>query len=1132
MKLKRIAAFALALILVVSLFPAQALAEENVTAPTETTGATEETTVPTTEAATEPVPQSETDPSTEPSSEPTEPSGEATEPSTEATEPAKPSTEPTEPPAEATEPPIEATEPSVEATEPAEPTVPDTTEPSADCSCENTPERIVDHADACPRKIAVIALADSMTAMELHSAWNELTEVQHQDILDYLKSFDKSKYEELDQLLNPQEESTAIKSGSIQISEGGHVSAMWDASVFGGSDVMLFSSPMGYSLESEYAASDVIKERLGESTEILGLISTDITFINEDWEAVQPAEGKSVSLDFSIPNEDIPEGANKIVIVHICGDGTAEIVGEKYLDTDANVQSVLVRATGFSTYVTAMVSEKYQATLLRDALKDHPRYTVKSLYEVAGVKVNLFDYDPTLFNQGKTVDDSFVFVGLDGWSAKVNGGVNDSSAEYANQGILKEELTKAGIPVMAFGGKTTGGHLFDPYDMTGRTGRAAYPDVDFEFVYDKETRNYIYSSAHNHAQLADDNTKVELYTDTLAVINNANPVIALLKGDSSVNGAQDCELTFGNGQVTGKITNSNGGRADPYFNLNFEDFTANKKDKVVVRIKFNFNADGKQYWMYFNRNRNGSVEGAHDTRALIGTYTNGKNVNGWYEYEVVLDASENGLWTDMIANFRVDPIDESHGYVIGTDDQFVLESVSVIRGVETTLNSNLNAGFYPFSKIQDSYAGQGNQVGIDEWGTKITNAQGTDYQQGSRAIYNGTSTNKNIDHLYLGISAYLPFYIPESKQIDNKDIIYTFNGDDDLWVFIDGKLVLDIGGGHGMIKGTINFTTGEVEVSNAITVTGLTTGDYENPSPKTKTFTFEPGDHVMQFFYMERAGSISNCFMKFNFPLVPVSSLTVGKQVEKTSESELYLPDENEEFIFDIVATNPTHEEQSVDVDQWIYTIWGAGEEGLKTYSPVNGQIKLKRGQTARFEDVDEHTVVQVTERTPAQFSGSSEYVRTTVLVNNGTAGDGMATEVTTSANARQDIVFTNYYKDNFFDLTIIKEGSNEALDPYQTFLFTVKCEETGVDLDVVIEGNGQVTVRHLKAGTYTVTEDSGWSWRYVPDQDEAFVLLKGNQTVVFKNTRNEDKWLDGNSWSQNILDRDTAKTPNNCGGV
>jgi len=53
--------------------------------------------------------------------------------------------------------------------------------------------------------------------------------------------------------------------------------------------------------------------------------------------------------------------------------------------------------------------------------------------------------------------------------------------------------------------------------------------------------------------------------------------------------------------------------------------------------------------------------------------------------------------------------------------------------------------------------------------------------------------------------------MPKNGKLGNEDMIFYFSGDDDVYVFIDNVLVLDIGGSHGVVEGTINFSTGEVE---------------------------------------------------------------------------------------------------------------------------------------------------------------------------------------------------------------------------------------------------------------------------------------------------------------------------------
>lgn len=105
------------------------------------------------------------------------------------------------------------------------------------------------------------------------------------------------------------------------------------------------------------------------------------------------------------------------------------------------------------------------------------------------------------------------------------------------------------------------------------------------------------------------------------------------------------------------------------------------------------------------------------------------------------------------------------------------------------------------------------------------------------------------------------------------------------------------------------------------------------------------------------------------------------------------------------------------------------------------------------------------------------------------------------------------------FDLTITKSGCDTTLDPNQTFVFTVT-GPNDFSMEVVIKGNGSTTITNLPAGNYTVTEDTGWSWRYEPSSSSQTVtagsIFDGEASVVFENTRDNEKWLDGNAYCEN----------------
>ena len=140
--------------------------------------------------------------------------------------------------------------------------------------------------------------------------------------------------------------------------------------------------------------------------------------------------------------------------------------------------------------------------------------------------------------------------------------------------------------------------------------------------------------------------------------------------------------------------------------------------------------------------------------------------------------------------------------------------------------------------------------------------------------------------------------------------------------------------------------------------------------------------------------------------------------------------------------------------------------------------------------------------------------------------------------------IITFYYELALTDLTISKSGCAN-IDEHQSFIFTVTGEGLPpAGLKVVVTGNGSVTIKGLKVGTtYTITEDTGWSWRYTPKakdgktaepaQDiELQAEVNGyKNTVTFNNSRTQDKWLNGCSWAENNWAFGKKKTDKNPDG-
>ena len=149
--------------------------------------------------------------------------------------------------------------------------------------------------------------------------------------------------------------------------------------------------------------------------------------------------------------------------------------------------------------------------------------------------------------------------------------------------------------------------------------------------------------------------------------------------------------------------------------------------------------------------------------------------------------------------------------------------------------------------------------------------------------FNGHSTARNTNTYNYGFGTRLdiPFNLTSDGKIadkygDKQDIVFEFSGDDDVWVFIDGVLVLDIGGSHGRVEGSINFATMTSTVS-AVKSSGGNHNPVDADSSKSgyqTKFTLPKDmtdEHTLTMFYMERGMWESNMSIKFNF--IPKSSM-------------------------------------------------------------------------------------------------------------------------------------------------------------------------------------------------------------------------------------------------------------------
>lgn len=124
-------------------------------------------------------------------------------------------------------------------------------------------------------------------------------------------------------------------------------------------------------------------------------------------------------------------------------------------------------------------------------------------------------------------------------------------------------------------------------------------------------------------------------------------------------------------------------------------------------------------------------------------------------------------------------------------------------------------------------------------------------------------------------------------------IEFNFSGDDDVWVFIDGQLVLDVGGDHDVVEGTINFANKTATVdrvknsnSNSGGASGVNTNVVKDFSTRLSSADYFTKEHTLTMFYMERGLWESNMKITFNFP--QENKLTVEKEVDTTGANDIF----------------------------------------------------------------------------------------------------------------------------------------------------------------------------------------------------------------------------------------------------
>lgn len=398
------------------------------------------------------------------------------------------------------------------------------------------------------------------------------------------------------------------------------------------------------------------------------------------------------------------------------------------------------------------------------------------------------------------------------------------------------------------------------------------------------------------------------------------------------------------------------------------------------------------------------------------------------------------------------------------------------------------------------------------------------------------SDPRKYEHLYLvtgqpnyyyGVELEASFtQTPNGLDAWGHDIIYEFNGDDDFWLYVDGELVIDLGGIHDAMPGTVNFRTGDVYVNGVHhTLRELFGNNYKTRNPNAtdaeiadfldryfdegKTVFRDNTNHTMKIFYMERGAGAANLNMKFNLAAIKKGTVQLSKTLSGVDEGNVlaefpyqiwYKYKENEDgqelearltnslpqssqvldYVFYKDTTTPVKYQKSLEI-------------GGKTYNDV---FFLKPGETADISFPEGMTSYRIVE------CGVNTDVYNGVSVN-GTAVEG---EPVSGSTNREDYGIDYETTDNR-----AKVNYSNAVDPAALRTLTIKkllYDETG-DTEIP-DSNTEFTFRLYMASefddleladmhTYHIKDREGYYCRW-DAQNKAFVRITGDGVVGYSN--------------------------------
>lgn len=393
-----------------------------------------------------------------------------------------------------------------------------------------------------------------------------------------------------------------------------------------------------------------------------------------------------------------------------------------------------------------------------------------------------------------------------------------------------------------------------------------------------------------------------------------------------------------------------------------------------------------------------------------------------------------------------------------------------------TFDASQNGVYFYADSDQGSTAAQSNgRLYFDEGNPQTWSNM--DYGDGSKNLWapfneNNLTGEGSVDY-HFGMRTTIPFTMTANGKMNpnddnSKDITFSFSGDDDVWIFIDGQLVVDLGGIHNRLDSEIDFTNNKITYSvsnNALADLGdqagllfnsddgwtsetgtLTNSDGTSSGTYTvkythKLFNDDEGSgiinqtretfaatdsHELTIFYLERGAGSSNCKIQFNLPMKDTVTVTKRATQSISSDGTLSPLTAKEQATVDNIDFGFTLTKNSTPVANTNYSLLNANGQVISTPSTdANGHFTLRNGQTAKFvgEIAADGAVYQVVEDAVDGIG-----FKLPTYTYSGTAAGGY----TVSDKSYSEGSAIPATKENLTSAAITAKGSTEAEDSLQ----------------------------------------------------------------------------------------------------